>query len=110
MHTDSSSSSSHLLLLLDNNDISYFANVEGPKFTLKKRYGPNLKSPTHAKYQSVLIRHMLLFNHKCLVDNTKHQPKKKIVTKKLDRLQYLGRSKVARSLLVSKNAAIYLIA
>jgi hypothetical protein len=35
--------------------------------------------------------------------------KKKIVTKKLDRLQYLGRSKVARSLLVSKNAAMYLI-
>jgi hypothetical protein len=58
MHTDSfsSSSSSSSHLLLDNNDISYFSNVEGPKFTLKKSMvqtskinTPNLKSPTYGK-------------------------------------------------------------
>ncbi len=42
---DSSCSSHLLLLLLDNNNISYFSNVEGPKFTLKKTYGPNIKYP-----------------------------------------------------------------
>jgi hypothetical protein len=52
MHMDSFSSSH----LLDNNDISYFSNVEGPKFTLTKSMVQtsniethNLKTPTYAK-------------------------------------------------------------
>jgi hypothetical protein len=62
MHMDSFSSSH----LLDNNDISYFSNVEGPKFTLTKSMVQtsniqthNLKTPTYAKtiyrYRLVLM-------------------------------------------------------